>query len=127
MVAAMPSRVLLVTDDPALPRAVALVLRSAGYEMATPLSGANALAHWADEKPDLLLVDFMMPLMNGAEMIREVRKDGARKQLPIVLMSGAHEHILKHYYDGYDAYLKKPFTKEELVSLLQKLLPTPKP
>jgi CheY-like chemotaxis protein len=42
-------------------------------------------------------------------------------------MSAAHEHILKHYYTGYDAYLKKPFTKAELLSLLQKLLPTPKP
>ena len=70
MVPSMP-RVLLVTDDPALPRVVLSVVRGAGHEMLTPLSGANAMAHWADHKPDLLVVDSMAGGNNGVRARRK--------------------------------------------------------
>ena len=119
--------ILVVEDEFGEAENLVSVLAEQGYLTLVARDGRQGLQRFHESKPDLLLVDFMMPLMNGAEMIREVRKDGARKQLPIILMSAAHEHILKHYYDGYDAYLKKPFTNEELLSLLRKLLPPPKP
>jgi CheY-like chemotaxis protein len=119
--------ILVVEDEFAQAEGIVSILSEAGYRLVTARDGRQGLQRFHETKPDLLLVDFMMPLMNGAEMIREVRKDGARNDQPIVLMSAAHEHILKHYYTGYDAYLKKPFTKEELLALLLKLLPVPNP
>lgn len=119
--------ILVVEDEFGEAEALVSILAEQSYLTHVARDGRQGLQRFHESKPDLLLVDFMMPFMNGAEMIREIRKDGAQKQLPIILMSAAHEHILKHYYTGYDAYLKKPFTKEELLSLLQKLLPTPKP
>lgn len=118
--------ILVVEDEFGEAEALVSILAEQSYLTLIARDGRQGLQRFHESKPDLLLVDFMMPHMNGAEMIREIRKDGAQKQLPIILMSAAHEHILKHYYTGYDAYLKKPFTKEELLSLLQKLLPTPK-
>ena len=119
--------ILVVEDEFGEAEALVSMLAELGFVTQSARDGRQGIQRYLESKPDLLLVDFMMPLMNGAEMIREIRKDGAQKQLPIILMSAAHEHILKHYYAGYDAYLKKPFTKEELLSVLQKLLPTPKP
>ena len=119
--------ILVVEDEFAEAEALVSILAEQGYLTLVARDGRQGLQKFHESKPDLLLVDLMMPLMNGAEMIRELRKDGAQKPPPIILMSAAHEHILKHYYTGYDAYLKKPFTNEELLSLLQKLLPTPKP
>ena len=119
--------ILVVEDEFGQAEGIVSILSEAGYRPVTARDGRQGLQRFHESKPDLLLVDFMMPLMTGAEMIREVRKDGARNDPPIILMSAAHEHILTRYYAGYDAYLKKPFTKEELLVLLEKLLPTPKP
>lgn len=120
-------RTILVVDDE-FGEAESLVsfLSEEGYRVVAARDGNQGLLRFLEIKPDLLLVDFMMPVMNGAEMIREVRKDGAHQNLPIVLMSAAHEHILRHYYAGYDAFIKKPFTREQLLDVLRKLLATPK-
>ena len=119
--------ILVVEDEFGEAETLVSILAEQGYRTAIARDGLQGIERYRESKPDLLLVDFMMPLMNGAEMIREVRKDGPQKLPPIILMSAAHEHILNHYYTGYDAYLKKPFTKEELLSLLQKLLPPSEP
>jgi CheY-like chemotaxis protein len=118
--------ILVVEDEFGEAESLVSFLSEEGYRVVAARDGNQGLLRFLETKPDLLLVDFMMPVMNGAEMIREVRRDGAHQNLPIILMSAAHEHILRHYYAGYDAYLKKPFGKEQLLDLLQKLLPTGK-
>jgi CheY-like chemotaxis protein len=119
--------ILVAEDEFAEAEALVSTLAELGYVTLIARDGLQGVQRYLEAKPDLLIVDFMMPHMNGAEMIREVRKDGAGKTAPIILMSAAHEHILRHYYTGYDAFLKKPFTREALLAVLQKLLPTPKP
>jgi CheY-like chemotaxis protein len=119
--------ILVVEDEFGEAEALVSVLAESGFVTIVARDGRQGLQRYHESKPDLLLVDFMMPIMNGAEMIREVRQDGAGKTAPIILMSAAHEHILRHYYTGYDAFLKKPFTKENLLATLKKLLPTAKP
>jgi len=120
-------KILIVEDEFGEAESLVSILVEEGFLATVARDGRQGLQRFHDSMPDLLLVDFMMPLMNGAEMIREIRMDGVHRGVPIVLMSAAHEHILRRYYDGYDAYLKKPFTRVELLSLLQKLLPGPKP
>ena len=118
MVAAMPPRVLLVTDDPALPRAVALVLRGAGYEMATPVGGAKALAHWADEKPDLLLVDSMAGGNNGCAFVEDMRRaESGPVRVPVLVLgeSSDVEAKISAFRAGADDYLSKPLNSAELV------------
>jgi CheY-like chemotaxis protein len=123
----MHQTILVVEDEFGEAEALVSILAESGFVTLVARDGRQGLQRYLEAKPDLVLADFMMPLMNGAEMIREIRKDGVGKSAPIILMSAAHEHILRRYYAGYDAFLKKPFTKEQLLALLQKLLPAAKP
>ena len=115
--------ILVVEDEFGLAEGLLAVLSEEGYRPVLARDGKQGLDRFREDLPDLLLVDFMMPVMNGAEMIREIRKDPAHKDLPIILMSAAHEAILRRYYDGYNAYLKKPFETADLLALIRSLLP----
>lgn len=115
--------ILVVEDEFGLAEGLLSVLSDEGYRTFVARDGRQGLQRFLERSPDLLLVDFMMPLMNGAEMIREIRRDPARQALPIILMSGAHEPILRRYYAGYDAYLQKPFEPSCLLGLVRKMLP----
>jgi CheY-like chemotaxis protein len=117
--------VLIVEDEFGLAEGLLSVLTEEGYRPMLARDGRQGLDRLRKERPDLLLVDFMMPVMNGAEMIREIRKESEHRDLPIILMSAAHEPILRRYYDGYNAYLKKPFETFTLLTLLRQFLPNP--
>lgn len=119
--------ILVVEDEFGLAEGLLAVLTEEGYRPILARDGKQGLQRFQETGADLLLVDFMMPALNGAELIREIRKDDAHKDVPIVLMSAAHEEIMRRYYAGYDAYLKKPFTTTELLTLLHTLLPDPPP
>lgn len=115
--------ILVVEDEFGLAEGLLTFLAEEGYRPVLARDGRQGLERFGETRPDLVLVDFMMPHMNGAEMIREIRKDAAHQSLPIILMSAAHEHIIRRYYAGYDAFLKKPFETSDLHALLRKLLP----
>lgn len=115
--------ILIVEDEFAPAEGLLTLLTEEGYRAVLARDGRQGLERLLEVKPDLLLVDFMMPEMNGAEMIREARKDPAVENVPIILMSAAHESILRRYYSGYDAFLKKPFDTARLLALIRELLP----
>lgn len=115
--------ILIVEDEFAPAEGLLHLLIEEGYRAVVARDGREGLRRLAEEHPDLLLVDYMMPEMNGADMIREVRKDPAYEKTPIILMSAAHEAILRRYYAGYDAYVKKPFDTAQLLELIRRMLP----
>jgi pilus assembly protein CpaE len=125
------SRVLLITDDPALPRLVLSVVRSGGHEMLTPLSGVNAMAHWADHKPDLLVVDSMAGGNNGVAFVEDFRRaENSSTRVPVLVVgqSADVEAKIGAYRAGADDYLSKPLNPAELMGrvsgLLARLQPT---
>lgn len=81
--------ILLVEDERALRKVMELVLQGEGYEVMTANNGREALALLAQSRPDLIISDFVMPEMDGGELVRRIRADARLSDVPILLMSSA--------------------------------------
>lgn len=114
--------VLIVDDEIDVTSTFSLLFEVHGFAVRTASNGVEALAALATSKPDLIVSDCMMPLMDGLELCRRVRADPAMADMPIILMSGAPDrHDLTSV--RYDAFLKKPFLFSRLMTEVRKLLP----
>jgi len=118
-----PVHVLLVDDELSSAEVLALVLAGEGYEVTVAADARQALARLDETAPDLLVTDFMMPGMNGAELARTIREREGFEALPVLMISGAPQSALRAYGRHYDAFLRKPFGLEQLLSVLQELRP----
>jgi two-component system response regulator MtrA len=110
-----PARVLVVDDDPALAEMLGIVLRGEGFEPAFVSDGDAALGAFRREKPDVVLLDLMLPGTNGIEVCRQIR---AESGVPIVMLTakGDTEDVVRGLETGADDYLVKPFKPKELVA-----------
>jgi CheY-like chemotaxis protein len=106
--------VLVVEDDPDLLSLVELILRDAGYRVATASHGRAALARVAEEMPALILLDMRMPVMNGWEFAREFRALYGRAA-PIVVVTAAENARARADEIGADGWLAKPFDLEDVL------------
>ena len=95
-----------------------------GYEVATAGNGEQALAKVADFAPDLIVLDVMMPKLDGREVCKQLKADPATEAIKIIFLSArAQELDVQSGLDlGADAYITKPFDPEELLKMIQKLL-----
>lgn len=116
-----PPRVLLVDDELSSTEVLGLILAGEGYQVTIAADGRQALARLEEAAPDLLVTDFMMPGMNGAELVRAVRERPGYENLPVLLISGAPEAALRAYKVRYQAFLRKPFSFEDLLGALAQL------
>jgi len=115
-------RILVVDDDPAVRESLRRSLQFNGYEVAVAGDGAEALARIAAEQPDALVVDVMMPRLDGLETTRALRAGG--NDVPVLVLTA--RDAVSDRVDGLDAgaddYLTKPFALEELLARLRALL-----
>lgn len=111
-------RVLLVDDELSGTEVLALILAGEGYQVTVASDGRQALARLAEAAPELLIVDFMMPGMNGAELVHAVRALDGYETVPVLLISGAPESALRSYQVPYQGFLRKPFSLEALLAAL---------
>jgi CheY-like chemotaxis protein len=116
-------RVLLVDDEMSSAEVLALILAGEDYHVTLAADARQALARLDEAAPDILVVDFMMPGMNGAELVKEIRKVAAYEKIPVVLISGAPEAALRRYEIQYDAFLRKPFGLELFLRTLSRVRP----
>src|SRR3712207_5483724 len=115
--AAMP-RVLVVDDDPDLVAICSLVLENEGYSIKTARNGVEAYDALNRERADVVLLDAMMPVMDGITVAKMVKRDPKTKDVPIVLMS-ASQHLCDQARDSVaDAVITKPFNIDYLVSTI---------
>jgi two-component system response regulator MprA len=123
----MPT-ILIVDDDADMAQIVKIVLEFAGYSCRLASNGQQALGDVAANMPDLVLMDVMMPIMNGAECARELRESYG-PDLPIVIMTAAEHAGSRGQASNADAVLAKPFEIDELLSVVTDLAPlaTPQP
>ncbi|MGJ9373251.1 response regulator transcription factor [Nesterenkonia sp. CF4.4] len=115
-------RILLVDDEPALLRSVARSLRFEGYAVTTATDGSEALEALAATRPDLVILDLMLPTLGGLEVCRRIRAAG---EVVPVLMLTARDAVTDRVAGldaGADDYLPKPFAYEELLARLRALL-----
>lgn len=115
--------VLVVEDEYGNAEILQLLLEAEGYRVAVASNGKQALEILKDgEKPALILSDFMMPVMNGGEFGRAISQDETLSQIPFVFMSATSEDVVRRLFQGYDAFLVKPFDLDSLLLVLKRLL-----
>ena len=111
----MKSRILIVEDDPRTSASVALYLRHAGYDVIEARDGVSALDAAASERPDLVVLDVMLPGADGFEVCRTLRQSGST---PVIMLTAraVEEDKLRGLDSGADDYVTKPFSPRELVA-----------
>ncbi len=118
------SHILIVDDEPDLLEMVALRLRAQNYQVETAESGTKALELFAATPPDLVILDIMMPVMDGLQVCEKIRTGGVRPDVPILFLTARGEDwdLLSGYTRGADGYLIKPVDIELLLSETARLL-----
>lgn len=113
--------ILVVDDEPPIVRLVRAKLRVDGYEVLTATRGEEALAIMQQEVPDLVVLDVMMPEMDGFETLRRIRQ---HSQVPVVMLTarGSDADKLKGLHSGADDYVTKPFNPDELEARIAAVL-----
>lgn len=121
---AVPKKILLVDDSPTVLLMERLLLQDGPYEFVVATSGAEALSRALTERPELILMDVVMPGMDGFEVCRLLRAQEATRTTPIILVTtrGGPEHIEKGYESGCTDYVTKPFDGNELRAKIESFL-----
>jgi two-component system response regulator ResD len=115
--------VLVVDDEPTIAEVVARYLERAGYETATAGDGLEALRLAADRRPDLIVLDVMLPGLGGLEVLRRLGEaDGSRTPVILLTAKGEQDDKLVGLRDGADDYVVKPFSPRELVARVDAVL-----
>ncbi len=114
-------KALVVDDDRILADLVAFSLRREGFEVIQAHEGETALRRWADEQPDLIILDLNMPKLDGFAVCRRIREES---QIPIILLTVREEEddIVRGLGTGADDYIVKPFSPRQLVARAQAVL-----
>lgn len=108
-------RILLVDDELSSAEVLGLILAGEGYHVTVAADARQALARLDEAQPELLVIDFMMPGMNGAELVSAIRARPGYETVPVLLISGAPEAALRGYRFTYERFLRKPFGLEEFL------------
>ena len=116
-------RTVLVADDElGILLVLELVLDEAGYRVVTAGNGRQALELARADRPDMMLLDWMMPIMDGPAVMEAMRGDDRLAGVPVVIMSGATEAALRARIDGYAGFLQKPFLDLDVLSMVRRVL-----
>jgi two-component system response regulator MtrA len=117
----MDARILLVEDDASFREVTAIGLRAAGFEVSTAADGAEGLDRWRRERPDLVLLDVMLPRLDGLEVLRAIRHESSA---PVVMLTARADTIdvVVGLESGADDYVRKPFELPELVARVRAAL-----
>jgi two-component system, OmpR family, alkaline phosphatase synthesis response regulator PhoP len=117
----MPKKILLVDDEPEILEICRDYLKAAGYEVVTAKDGAQGLSAFRRERPDLIVLDLMMPEMDGLDLCRAIRRES---NVPIIMLTARVEETDKliGLELGADDYMTKPFSPRELVARVKVVL-----
>jgi two-component system alkaline phosphatase synthesis response regulator PhoP len=116
-------KVLIVDDEPNIVTALEFLLKRSGYDVRLASNGAEALEQVEAYRPDLVLMDVMMPIKSGFEVCQRMRERPEFAQIKIVMLSakGTEAEINKGLSLGADLYITKPFSTQELVATINRL------
>jgi DNA-binding response OmpR family regulator len=117
-------KILLVDDANTILMMERMILNKEPYDLITAKDGKEAVSKAEAERPDLILMDVLMPNMNGFEACREIRKKEATKITPIIMVTtrGEAENVQKGYESGCNDYITKPINSAELLAKIQNYL-----
>lgn len=120
----MNERIIIVEDEPAISELVAVNLRHAGYLVAQAGDATEAMALIQEQKPDLLILDWMLPGTSGIEIAKRLRASESHRLMPILMLTARAQEgdKLQGFEVGVDDYLTKPFSPRELVARVSAVL-----
>jgi len=127
----MPNKILVVDDDPDILDAVSMILESQDYEVVTARDGEEGLAKLKAEMPDLMILDLLMPKMDGFAVCKELQDPRWAKyrNIPILILTSVREEASRRRYEletglelDVDDYLEKPFSPDILLERVDKLI-----
>jgi CheY-like chemotaxis protein len=113
--------VLVVDDEFGIVKLLEEVLTDEGHRVVIATNGQQALDRAALEKPGLVVTDFMMPVMDGAALVKAMRADPRLADVPVVVMSSIPETTVAERFPGYTAFVRKPFNIFAVVELVAEL------
>jgi len=119
--------ILTVDDETNIRRLLQVNLQRAGYRVTMACDGVEALESISLERPDLVVLDVMMPRMDGFEVLRRLRMDAATADLPVIMLTAKAQDadVFRGWQSGADCYLTKPFNPTELLVFVKRVLDPP--
>ena len=119
----MAKKILAVDDERHIVRLVQINLEKEGYEVVTASNGREALEKVDSEKPDLVLMDIMMPEMDGFEALKRLKDNSATAGIPVIMLTAKAQDadVFRGWQSGVDLYLTKPFNPMELITFVKRI------
>ena len=127
----MPKKILVVDDDPDILDAITIILESSGYQVVTARDGIEALATLKAEEPDLMILDLLMPKMDGFAVMKELQDErwSQYRDMRILVLSSVREEAARRRYEletalelGLDDYIEKPISPNSLLERVEGLI-----
>jgi CheY-like chemotaxis protein len=128
----MPKKILIIDDEPDVLVFLGTLLRKNGYEVCEACNGEEGMKKVAEEKPDLVCLDLLMPEKTGIKMYREMRKDAALKSVPVIMVTGFStpmigymefkKFIHERSIPAPEGYIEKPINKEEFLKAVKEVV-----
>jgi two-component system alkaline phosphatase synthesis response regulator PhoP/two-component system response regulator VicR len=116
-------RILVVDDERHIVRLVQVNLERAGYEVLTAYDGIEAMEKVKTESPDMVVLDVMMPRMDGFEVLKNLQADPRYQNIPVIMLTAKAQDadIFKGWASGVSSYLTKPFNPRELLVFVERI------
>jgi DNA-binding response OmpR family regulator len=120
----MPKRILVVDDDENILNLEKTILEQKGFDVTTAAGGAQALSVLAEQAFDLILLDVMMPEVDGFTVCRKIKEDARLKDIPVIFLTakGGGEALAEGFESGAVMYINKPFTANKLLTIVNTML-----
>jgi CheY-like chemotaxis protein len=109
--------IMVVDDNPDLVEIIRMMLETSGFIVTCAYSGKDLFAGLEEQKPDLIILDIMMPQMDGLEVLTRLKEDQSTATIPVILLTAKvdYKDVLEGYQMGTNYYITKPFTKDQLL------------
>ena len=124
----MTKKIVLAEDEPQIARLIEFKLKKEGYDVTWRENGEEALQAIKAEKPNLILLDVMMPVMDGYEVLRRLKEDENLKSIPVIMLTARAQEkdVVKGIDMGAEDYITKPFHPAELLARVKRILAKPR-
>ncbi|MDD5194566.1 MAG: response regulator transcription factor [Candidatus Omnitrophica bacterium] len=118
------SKILIIEDEPDIAKVVAKRLTQSGFEVTVAVDAYEGVAFAHKEKPDLIILDLMLPAGGGLSVLRNIKLAGEIRYTPVIVLTGVKDEDYKQQIlnQGIEAYLEKPYEPEVLISTIQNIL-----
>lgn len=119
----MAKRILVVDDEPDILKVVLFRLKKLGYDLSSATNGIEAIDSVRNNKPDLILLDLRIPVLDGVEVAKRLKADNSTRNIPIIIVTAStHQVEEKAKECKADDYITKPFSPDELIEKVEKFL-----